>query len=364
MKIAILDFDDIRNPLLAAGQAVATFEVAKILAKKGHQITVISSKFPGSKDRLEEGIYYKHIALGSSNIRLNNLFYILSIPFAVKKLEADIIIECFTAPISTLFTPLWTKIPVVAIPTSFQAKSFSDKYHLPFDIIENFGVRLYKYFLPYSNYLDRKMKKINPNIISRIVPEGVANSYFHVKKMKSTHILFLGRLDIYQKGLDLLLIAYKQISDKIKYPLCIAGIGPDEMLIKKQIRKLKLSRKVKLLGSTYGSKKMRILAKSLFVVIPSRYEGFCCFALEAFASGIPLVCFDIPGLSWIDQKCAIKIKGFDTEKFSESILNLSISKKIDIMGNSARKFAAGFTWEKVADQYEKFFEFIIQNHQI
>ena len=74
-NIAFLDFDDIRNPLLNGGQARATFEVGTRLVKKGHKVTVISSRYPGYKDRKENGIYYKHIGLGTGNIKVNNVFY-------------------------------------------------------------------------------------------------------------------------------------------------------------------------------------------------------------------------------------------------------------------------------------------------
>ena len=132
LSIAILDFDDVRNPLLGAGQAHATVEVGKRLAAKGHTITVYCAKYPGYKDREENGIAYKHVTPGTNNIRLNNFLYILSIPFIVPTIKADIILECFTAPVSTLLSPLYTKIPVVGIPTSFDAERFSKLYHFPF----------------------------------------------------------------------------------------------------------------------------------------------------------------------------------------------------------------------------------------
>jgi glycogen synthase len=53
LSIAILDFDHINNPLLAGGQARATYEVGKRLVALGHQVTVFCSKYhsqcPGSK---------------------------------------------------------------------------------------------------------------------------------------------------------------------------------------------------------------------------------------------------------------------------------------------------------------------------
>ena len=147
LNIIFLDFNDIKNPLLSAGQARATVDVGKRLARKGHKITVICSRYPGSADRIENGLRYKHIGLGSGNVRLNNLVYILTLPFTVMRLKGDIIFEFFTAPISTLFSPLFTNIPVIAVPTSFEAERFAKLYHLPVDKIESFGLRFYKYFI-------------------------------------------------------------------------------------------------------------------------------------------------------------------------------------------------------------------------
>ena len=125
LSIVILDFDDVANPLLGAGQAKATYELAKRLVKRGHKVEVISSRYPGYKDRMEQGIRYRHIGISSGNIRLNNLIYILAVPWQVMKVRADVVVECFTAPISTLLSPLFTKLPVVVIPSSFEADRFA-----------------------------------------------------------------------------------------------------------------------------------------------------------------------------------------------------------------------------------------------
>ena len=115
LHIAFLDFDDLKNPLLSGGQARATYEVGKRLVKLGHTVTIICSRYPGSKDYVGDGIFYKHIGLGSNNIKLNNAVFFLALPFAVANFKADAMIECFTAPISTCFSPLFTKTPVIGI---------------------------------------------------------------------------------------------------------------------------------------------------------------------------------------------------------------------------------------------------------
>lgn len=365
MKIAILDFDDIKNPLLNGGQARATNEVAKRLVKKGHKVEVISSKYPGFEDRIEEGINYRHIGFGSGNIRLNNILYILMIPFAVRAIKADMILECFTAPISTLFSPVFTDIPVAALPTSFDAERFSKLYHLPFDRIERFGCRFYKYFLPFTEHLSEKIKKINPSVITKVVPEGVGKEFFKIEKKTVKHILFLGRLDMDQKGIDLLLRSYSKIASEVDLPLVIAGNGPDEERIRSYISELHLEKKVSMAGAAYGEKKARLLSEALFVAFPSRNEGFSLFALEALASGLPLVAFDIPGLSWNNSSVAMKAKAFDVDEYSlllrKAVQDENLTSKMSV---DARSFAMNFTWDKVADQFESFFHEIIEKEKL
>src|SRR3989344_113069 len=355
LQIVFLDFDDIRNPLLGAGHAKSTYEVGKRLVKKGHSVTVLSGKYPGYKDRIEAGIEYKHISVGSNNIKFNNAMYILTVPFYISQLKADIILECFTAPISTLFSQLWTKIPVVARPTSFEADRFSKLYHLPFTIIEKLGCRLYKYFLPFSFFLEEKMRKLNPDITCAIVPEGIEDAYFQLKRKTAKHILFIGRYDIGQKGLDLLLEAFAKVAKKIGYPLVIAGRGPDENKIKQTVIKMKLEKYVKVAGPKFGKQKEELLSRALFAVIPSRHEGFSIFALEALAAGVPLVAFDIPGLACISDEAVMRASKFDINEFANLMIKATNAELNSQMSHEARNLAKNYSWYDVAEKFEKFF---------
>ena len=359
MKIAILDFDDIKNPLLNAGQARATFEVGKRLVKKGYKVTIIASRYPGSRERVEEGISYKHIGLGSANIKVNNLAYILSLPFTVRKLKADIMVECFTAPISTLFSPLFTKIPVVALPSMFNAVEFSKKYHIPFYLIERFGIKFYKYMLPYSDTDSSKAKKLNPKIFYKIVPQGVGEEYFQIKRKEPKHILFLGRFDIAQKGIDLLIQAYAKIEKQIKYPLVLAGHGPDENKIKKLIKDLNLEDKVTIAGPAYGKKKYQLMSEALFVAFPSRHDEMCLWTLEALAAGLPFVCFDLPESKWINSEISLKTESFNIDEYANLLLKATDFQLNSNMSSAARKFSKQFSWEKVAADFETYFKTVI-----
>lgn len=365
MNIAIIDFDDIKNPLLGAGQAHATFSVGKELIKLGHTLTVYCNKYPGYKDRVEHGIKYIHIGANTPWIRVNNLLFPFFVPFTVSRInskEIDILIECFTAPQSTLFSPIFTKIPVVVLPSMFNAHEFSKKYHFPFHIIEKFGAKFYKYILPYSEIDATKIKKYNPNIEYKIVPQGVGKEYFSIKPKSPKHILFLSRLDMHQKGIDLLLKAYAKIKHKIKLPLVIAGHGPDENKVTDLITSLNLTDQVTMVGSAYGDKKFKLMSEAYFTVFPSRHDEMCLWTLESIAAGLPLVAFDLPESKWLPGSVALKASAFSIEEYSEKILEASNNKKLKKMKIEARNFAKNFSWENTARQYLDFFNMVLERN--
>jgi len=355
IRLTLLDFDDIRNPLLAAGQARATVEVGRRLAQMGYVITVLSSRYPGFKDRVEFGMNYRHIGLGSPFIRLNNLFYFFAIPFNVWRARADIIVECFTPPISTLLSPIFTRIPVVAIPTMFSAKDYSRKYHFPFHLIERYGCRLYKYFLPYTREIEDRMRRYNPAVISALAPNGVGDEYFRIKRQRSRYILFLGRFDMAQKGIDLLIRAYARVAGSIRYPLRIAGHGPDQERIYELIKKLHMEKYITVVGPLYGRKKLSALSEAVVIAFPSRHDDFPVFSLEALASGNPLVTFDIHEFSIFGKDISYKAHAFDIEEYARMLMHAVYDKHLVHKRLLCRRFAGRYTWDKTAAAYNRFF---------
>lgn len=361
LHIAFLDLDDIDNPLLGAGQARATYEVAKRLVAMGHSVTVYCSRYPGYKDRVQDGITYRHIAVGTKNMQVNNLLFIIMAPFYVRKIKADIIIESFVAPVSTLCSPLFTKIPVIGLPSMFNAKEFSKKYGgLPFHWIEQWGSKYYKYFLPYSNIDSAKMKQLNPSIIYKIVPQGVDRSFFEIPHKKPKHILFLSRLDIHQKGIDLLIEAYAKVVKTIGYPLVIAGHGPDEAKIKALVKKLGVTEHVHFVGSAYGKTKEALISEAIFVAFPSRHDELSLWSLEALGSGMPMVGFDLPETEWATQDVCLKAKPYDLDEYARLLVKAAEPDLNARMRKNARLLAKNYTWDKVASMFNEFIHTVLQ----
>lgn len=359
MHILILDFDDIRNPLLAAGQAHATKNVGRELIKLGHKVTVLSSRYPEYKDRVEEGITYVHIGLGTRFIKLNNLVYILVAAACARRFKADIIVECSTAPVSFLGTPFFTRTPIVVLPSMLNAVEFYKKYKIPFHIWEAFAARWYGYFIAYSLNQKNKILSLNAKAKVRIIPQGVEEKYLRLKPKKGKYILFLGRFDIAQKGIDLLLKAYQLAQDKIPYPLVIAGHGPDNNKVLELIKKLKLDKHVRVKGPAYGKEKEALMQEALFTVMPSRHEEMSIWALESIAGGLPIVCFNLPEQKWLTSDVSLKATPFDIADLSHKLVSACKGDIINPIRKNTKFFARNYEWHKVAKNYERFFNHII-----
>ena len=363
MKIVIFDIDNLNNPHWGSGQAIATKEIGKRLIKKNHEVIVYCSKYPNYKNYKKDGIAYKHIGVGTSYARINNIVYLLFLPFFAFFVKADIILEHFTAPVSTCLTPLFTKIPVVGISSFFSSTKMEKKYGIKFTRFERFGAQFYKYFIPLNKQHDAKMKKLNAKIISKIIPNGVNDNYFKIKTREENYILFIGRIDVFHKGLDLLLLAYKKAERHINDDLYIIGSGPTEDVkkLKFLVDKYKLNKRVKLLTKQLGSKKDAYFKNAKFTIFPSRFEGQSLSVLESMALAKSFICFDIPEVNWLGEKTCLKVKPFSVNQLAAKIILLSKNRALRrLLGTNGRKQARAYTWDKTARQYEDFLAAILR----
>jgi glycosyltransferase involved in cell wall biosynthesis len=99
-------------------------------------------------------------------------------------------------------------------------------------------------------------------------------------------LVFMGRLDPFHKGLDLLLRAFYKALATMPH-LRLVLVGPDwrggEQQILKLIAQLSLGDRVLLWGPAYGQQKYELLASGDVFVLTSRWEGAPLAVLEALA---------------------------------------------------------------------------------
>lgn len=179
-----------------------------------------------------------------------------------------------------------------------------------------------------------------------------------VSSLNEKQIVGIGRF-ISQKGFDLLIQAFNQISDEIKgWKLTIYGTGQDEHYLKSLIVERGLEDRI-ILNPPVKNVKEVFLKSSIFA-FPSRYEGFGLVLTEAMECGVPCVAFDCEcGPSEIIEN---EVDGFLIEnsnvlQFSERLKALINYKELRIqMGKRAKQNVKRFHIENIMTNWVKLFD--------
>lgn len=130
---------------------------------------------------------------------------------------------------------------------------------------------------------------VDLSAIKRASQSPVGHPWLGSKEYVS--IIAAGRL-VFQKGFDLLIDAFHQVSRELDARLIIMGEGDMKELLEQQIGQLGLHGKVELAG--FVPEPFSWISHADIFVLSSRYEGFGIVIAEAMACGTPVVAFDCP----------------------------------------------------------------------
>jgi len=196
----------------------------------------------------------------------------------------------------------------------------------------------------------------------RVVPNAVdLNPFnFKVKPTQAKTIVFLGRFH-HQKGIDILLPAFKQVL--AKHPqanLILIGSGTELASIKAIIKNLNLSKKVSLPGQITGKKLIKTLKQAKIFVLPSRFEGQAISLLLAMAAKLPIVATKIG-----DNHKLIKSgkTGYLVNPENIQQLSLALTKLLDQPLKAKKMAAAGYQLVKNQYTWPKTTKKLIQAYQ-
>lgn len=174
------------------------------------------------------------------------------------------------------------------------------------------------------------------------------------KRDNEVRLLAVGRL-MPKKGFDVLIRAFSQLDGATrKLDLVLIGDGPERSFIESLTQEFGLDGSVCLRGAGDRDAVVRAMAASDIVVIPSREEPFGMVALEAMASGKPVVATRVGGLPEIlDNADAILVEPDNPIALAQAI-NQSVTRlgQEPAYGTHNREIAARFSIERMVDQYE------------
>ena len=177
--------------------------------------------------------------------------------------------------------------------------------------------------------------------------------------VKRPFVLAAGRL-VEKKGMDVAIRAMSHLmdADSADIMLVIAGSGPLESELRRLAAEVGVSKRVQFLGSVPPDRLRELLAQSLMVVIPSKWEAFGVIALEAMIAGRAVIATNRGGISEIvvDGRTGVLVPPDDPEALAKAIHELlADADRVASMGAEGRERALGsFGWEAVVARYESF----------
>jgi glycosyltransferase involved in cell wall biosynthesis len=131
-----------------------------------------------------------------------------------------------------------------------------------------------------------------PNEQVFLIPNGFTQPEHQSPKTFSAEpvFLFIGRITIREKGLDILLQGFrKYLNEGGTGKLHMAGGGPDEAAMEQLIQEYALDAHIVRHGAVYGAQKDALIAQASCFIHTSRNEGIPMAVLEVCSNGCPVI---------------------------------------------------------------------------
>ena len=190
----------------------------------------------------------------------------------------------------------------------------------------------------------------------RVIPNGVAVSEFdRVSRLRAAKPqitgLFVGRIDLEQKGLDTLVraVALLPPSDGTRIRLVGEDWGGTAAL-RSLAQRLGVAERMTFVGRVDQAALHDEYANADYLVLPSVFEPFGIVLLEAMAARLPVIASRVGGIPEIveDGRTGLLIEPGDPVALAHAMTDLSEAAELrNSMGREARDRVIPYDWESI-----------------
>jgi glycosyltransferase involved in cell wall biosynthesis len=178
--------------------------------------------------------------------------------------------------------------------------------------------------LPVSEDLRAALARLAPRARFRVVPNAVDEGLFHPSDAPRpdgpVRLLAVGLMDGERKGFDLLLEAAARLrAVRDDFRLDMLGDGENRGTYESLSRGLGLDGVVTFHGLRPKAEVAEAMRRSDLFVLTSRYENNPCVAIEALASGVPVVATRVGGVPEVVPPDAGVLTEVDPERIAAAI---------------------------------------------
>jgi glycosyltransferase involved in cell wall biosynthesis len=363
MRLLFLAFRDPSNPYVGGGDMYIN-ELAKGCAKRGHSVTILSSRFPGSS-AIENVENVQVIRVGSSFTMTLAIFIHY---FRHLRGRFDIVIEeIMGGPRIPFFASLYMKEKIVGILQQKHKEIFRQQFSFPiafsFSIVEHILPLLYrnktivvnskrtKEDLRSIGYQERNMIVVYPGISEYFLDQN--STVFSHRLPIVICLTKLRRYKLIDQAIRAMKIVCKTQTD---CQLIVAGrtndVEPEyENELNQLVQDLDLEEIVHFEKDISEYRKIMLLKTCRALVLPSAIEGFGIVVIEANACGTPAIVSDrVPAA--VNGYNAVVTQCFDFESMSKNIVTLvSDEKKWKVLSRNSIRWAKRFSWDSSVNHF-------------
>ena len=377
MKIGIVLY-----PTFGGSGIVAT-ELGKALSLKGHQVHFITYSHPVKLGELRKNIFYHEVRTSDYPLfdytpyeqvltsklvdvvkyeKLDILHVHYAIPHASAAYMAQQILKSQGVNIPFITTLHGTDITLVGKDPSFEPV-------ITFSINQSNKVTAVSNSLKEETLALFSIEKeidVIPNFIN-VEDYKLDNNSFYKKRYAPENEKVLCHISNFRKvkRIDDVLKVFNNISPKINSKLILVGDGPERPKIERIARKSPLFNNIFFLVNLKSTKE--ILNISDLFILPSSTESFGLAALEAMASGVPVVASNSGGIPEVvtHQKSGLLNNVADINQMTQNTLEILSNE------NSLKKYKLGaienakeFDIKAILPKYEKLYTDCIESYLI
>lgn len=186
-----------------------------------------------------------------------------------------------------------------------------------------------------------------------VIYNGVDTVFRQLENVKKKDFaLFVGRRDAYKNFTSII----KPLAD-CGVPLVIVGspLSNDEMAL---LEETKIS--YEYLGVVDNEKLNLLYNEALCLLFPSLYEGFGLPVVEAQMAGCPVIAFDASSIPEVISSEECLLRDFSYEEIAAKIQLVSDEHSRKALVEKGLANAKNFTWDRVADQYYKLYQSLLE----
>lgn len=364
MKILWLTWKDKSHPH-AGGAETVNEELAKRLARDGHEVVFIVGGYAGSRqEEIRDG--FKIIRLGG-----RHSVYWLAYRYYKKNLQgwADLVIdEMNTIP---FFARFYVKERNIMFVHQLCRGIWFYQMHFPLNIIGYLLEPIYLWLLRKNSVItiSESTKKdlmrygFSPDHI-KVISQGIdiepVGNLENIEKYPEPTVLSFGAIREMKRTADQVRafeIARRSISN-LKMKIAGGASGKYGEKVLAMIEKSKFRNDIEYLGRVSREKKIELMQKSHCILVTSVKEGWGLIVTEANSQGAPAVAYAVDGLrdSVQDGETGILTKKNTPSGLSSAIIGLfSDMDRYDKMRKCGFEWSKEITFEK---SYQDFLEAI------